>query len=152
MKKCTKCGIEKPSDGFHKRSKAKDGLQSWCKSCSIDVRPALYGKNSVKEGVRNRKWNKNNLLTNRFRLLEYFLEHPCVDCGETDPIVLEFDHKDSEHKEYNISSKLYNQTWETLLNEIVKCEVRCANCHRRKHNGNKYASLAQWSEQSAYIR
>jgi hypothetical protein len=61
----------------------------------------------------------------------YLLEHPCVDCGEPDPIVLEFDHVRGE-KLYNVGD-IPRQAcgMATLLAEIAKCEVRCANCHRR---------------------
>lgn len=66
------------------------------------------------------------------RLKEYLSAHPCVDCGENDPIVLEFDHvrgvKTSEV--YNLAVKR-GWAWKRVLTEIAKCEVRCANCHRR---------------------
>lgn len=57
--------------------------------------------------------------------------HPCVDCGEADPIVLDFDHVVFP-KSFDIS-KAINQgvSWEKIEEEIAKCEMRCANCHRR---------------------
>ncbi len=63
-------------------------------------------------------------------LLEYFAEHPCVDCGEPDPIVLEFDHL--RDKRFNIGAKLATHPWPAILAEIEKCDVVCANCHRRR--------------------
>jgi hypothetical protein len=66
---------------------------------------------------------------NQRLVLEYLADHPCVDCGESDPIVLEFDHL--RDKRANISALTRNgESWR-LLEEIAKCEVRCANCHRR---------------------
>lgn len=64
-------------------------------------------------------------------VVDYLKQHPCVDCGETDPIVLEFDHLRNKRKEV---SRLINDcvSIEILVEEIEKCEVRCANCHRRK--------------------
>lgn len=62
---------------------------------------------------------------------KYLEEHPCTDCGETDIVVLEFDHVSGE-KDQNISDAI-RRGWSLarLFKEIEKCEVRCANCHRR---------------------
>lgn len=66
------------------------------------------------------------------RVIEYLREHPCVDCGETDIVVLEFDHVRGE-KRFCISEMMaYSYPWSSVLAEIEKCEVRCANCHRRR--------------------
>lgn len=61
----------------------------------------------------------------------YLREHPCVDCGESNLCVLEFDHVRGE-KLFNVrghTSKNLHQIEE----EIKKCDVRCANCHSRRH-------------------
>lgn len=69
---------------------------------------------------------------NRGRVLEYFLSHPCIDCGEGDPLVLEFDHVRGVKKGDVCTLLAHNTGWARLEEEIGKCEVRCANCHRRK--------------------
>lgn len=57
--------------------------------------------------------------------------HPCVDCGEPDPIVLEFDHVRFP-KEFEIADAIPRGiSWARIELEIAKCEMRCANCHRR---------------------
>jgi hypothetical protein len=63
-------------------------------------------------------------------LIDYFRANPCVDCGEEDPMVLEFDHL--RDKAFTISEGLRDRSWQTILDEIAKCEVVCANCHRRR--------------------
>jgi hypothetical protein len=63
-------------------------------------------------------------------LIEYFASHPCIDCGETNPVVLEFDHL--ADKSFDIGQSLPYRSWESILDEIAKCEVVCANCHRRR--------------------
>ncbi len=63
-------------------------------------------------------------------LLEYFATHPCADCGESDPVVLEFDHL--RDKSFEIATALVDRSWDRILEEIAKCEVVCANCHRRR--------------------
>lgn len=39
-------------------------------------------------------------------ILSHLLDNACVDCGEDDPIVLEFDHRDRTGKEFNVSNAL----------------------------------------------
>lgn len=75
--------------------------------------------------IRDRKKRKRN----QDFILEYLKTHYCVDCGEDDPVVLEFDHL--RDKEENISD-LINQrkSLKRIKAEIAKCEVVCANCHR----------------------
>jgi len=64
---------------------------------------------------------------------EYLQRHACIDCGECDPIVLEFDHRDPAQKEFAISRlRTIPVSFARLKKEIAKCDVRCANCHRRK--------------------
>lgn len=86
------------------------------------------------------------------KLYNYLEQHPCVDCGESDPVVLEFDHVRGE-KSYNVTTLGWRLcSWNSLMREIDKCDVRCANCHRRKtaermnsfrHN-RRYGPLAQF--------
>lgn len=67
------------------------------------------------------------------QIFSYFSTHPCVDCGETDPIVLEFDHIERKTKIAAVSEMVRLQRpWEVITKEIQKCEVRCANCHRKR--------------------
>jgi len=93
---------------------------------------------------RNKKAyrEKENLIVQRNKrfVLKYLETHPCIDCGESDPIVLDFDHVRGV-KIANVSRGVRDR-WdiEKLKEEIFKCEVRCANCHRRityirGHNG-----------------
>lgn len=66
--------------------------------------------------------------------MDYLLAHPCVDCGEQDPVVLDFDHLPGFEKRFTISRAVGASTrsWDSILAEIAKCEVVCANCHRRR--------------------
>lgn len=75
-------------------------------------------------------------------LTAYLEAHPCVDCGESDPIVLEFDHDRSQPKLFNIGEAVTRaMSIKTLSAEIAKCEVRCANCHRRKTRREQYEKV-----------
>tara|TARA_R100000406_G_scaffold73516_1_gene53776 strand:- start:742 stop:1098 length:357 start_codon:yes stop_codon:yes gene_type:complete len=56
----------------------------------------------------------------------------CIDCGELDPIVLDFDHVRGE-KLNNIADMVHKAfSIQTIKEEIRKCEIRCSNCHRKK--------------------
>lgn len=59
-------------------------------------------------------------------------KNPCVDCGESDPIVLEFDHVRGEKKFRIGAARRKCGSIGALLAEMAKCDMRCANCHRRK--------------------
>ena len=72
---------------------------------------------------------------------EYLETHPCVDCGESDPVVLEFDHVRGEKVMDIAGMKARAASLFTIDNEIAKCDVRCANCHRRK---TAQEILARW--------
>lgn len=74
--------------------------------------------------------NKENRKRNKTFVLDYLSEHPCVDCGEKDIIVLEFDHVRGE-KVGDVKKMMFSYSIQSLTEEIEKCEVRCANCHRR---------------------
>jgi hypothetical protein len=72
---------------------------------------------------------------NRIFLRNYLASRPCVDCGESDAIVLEFDHVRGS-KSFNVSRGASDgMSIRKLSAEIKKCDVRCANCHKRRHKG-----------------
>ena len=76
---------------------------------------------------------KRHRIKIRTALLEYLADKSCTDCGETDPIVLDFDHKDRSTKFKNVARMLGGHySWKSIMVEIEKCDIRCANCHRRK--------------------
>jgi hypothetical protein len=68
----------------------------------------------------------------KFKLIlyQYLLENPCVDCGETDIFVLEFDHTGT-NKTMNVGS-MCGHSKSRIMKEIQKCEVRCHRCHKMK--------------------
>ena len=101
-----------------------------CRPCR-----SAYGREHY-EANKQRYIEQAALVSQRCRLertqwlIDYFRSHPCTDCGETDPVVLEFDHL--RDKLFNVTQKLVDRPWQAILDEIEKCEVVCANCHRRR--------------------
>ena len=66
------------------------------------------------------------------KVLQVLKTRPCLDCGESDPVVLDFDHV-LPGKFKNISDMVRNgYAWAKIEQEISLCEVVCANCHRRR--------------------
>jgi len=66
------------------------------------------------------------------RIGAFLLEHPCVDCGEADLRVLDFDHREGTEKSAEVM-KLAKAaySWARVMDEIAKCDVRCRNCHAK---------------------
>lgn len=62
-----------------------------------------------------------------------YLGGKCVDCGyDEHPVALDFDHVDPKTKSFKISGNAIYR-WNELKNELDKCVIRCANCHRIRH-------------------
>ena len=55
----------------------------------------------------------------------------CVDCEESDLVVLDFDHIGAKRAPVPTLARR-GCGLRTLQNEIEQCEIRCANCHRRR--------------------
>lgn len=91
-----------------------------------------YYKNHELNKKKNLEGAKKRQTKNRLYVQEHLKDHFCVDCNESDPIVLEFDHVRGK-KSMGIASMVsQGVSFERLVEEIKKCDVRCANCHRRK--------------------
>ncbi len=90
-----------------------------------------YEKNKSSMVARAVANNKAARVNHKAYIQTYLLTHPCIDCGETDPVVLEFDHVTGIKKANIADLTRCSYSLETLEKEIAKCEVRCANCHRR---------------------
>jgi hypothetical protein len=131
MKTCTLCKKPKVDSQFSFRNKAKNRRASWCKECYAERNKKHYEDNKASYRQRALEWKRNYRKDVYKFLFEYFETHLCVDCGETDPVVLDFDHQ--RDKQTTISKMIRNQKpIEAIKKEMAKCEVRCANCHRRK--------------------
>lgn len=131
MKTCSRCGNEHPLDFFHRDSRSKDGHTVWCKNCKQDH----WRENATPERLATIRTREAMRRDEKYRyIMGYLLDHPCVDCGEIDLLVLEFDHRSGvEKRSDRVLSLACNprSTMTRIINEIAKCDVRCANCHKR---------------------
>jgi hypothetical protein len=57
----------------------------------------------------------------------------CIECGESRPWLINFHHINPEEKEIKIS-KIKDYSWKNIENEVLKCELLCYNCHRKRHS------------------
>tara|TARA_R110000765_G_scaffold56756_1_gene111886 strand:- start:59 stop:430 length:372 start_codon:yes stop_codon:yes gene_type:complete len=89
-----------------------------------------YLKNKEEIKARSFKRNKVQRVRNREFVKSIKEISECIDCGENNPLVLDFDHVKGEKimAISNMSNKAY--CIDTISKEMDKCEVRCANCHR----------------------
>ena len=128
---CTGCGETKPASQFSIKNK-KTGRQSTrCLTCIAAASRAHYGRNRDAYLARARKRTRWKNPKKNYRL-EYLSTHPCIDCGETDAVLLEFDHRAGELKINDVSRLIWERKWTDVQIEIAKCDVRCVACHRRK--------------------
>jgi hypothetical protein len=119
QKQCCRCNVVKPVSKFHSHGyyKTKAGrvkiYKPDCKVCA------------------NKKWGER--LDNQLALL--IEEWKCSVCGYARcKHALEFHHVDGTHKDFIVSAR-WTISFEKLKNEIAKCVLLCANCHREVHAG-----------------
>lgn len=129
------CGVcaQREDDEFtkHKRERrtAVDGL---CVDCNARIGVEDYLRCQDCLYARTLRYREKYHQRPAFVYAKEFLEtHPCTDCGERDTIVLEFDHVRGR-KLFGISYLKRMGSLEQMVIEIAKCEVVCANCHKRR--------------------
>lgn len=135
MKKiCTKCKLEKEEIYFYFRNKDKNIRRNVCKTCCEQHRKSKehYQKYKTEYNKRSKERRERLFEENSLLVVNFLKNNPCVNCSESNILVLDFDHKDKKDKKYDISRMLSSYKWNTILKEIKKCQVLCANCHRIK--------------------
>lgn len=141
-KTCTACEKER-ANATHKRWR---GLN---KDRTHEFKKRWEANNSERHLEYMRRANKKSRRKKSQKVFDYLFENPCIDCGEADVRVLDFDHVRGEKvmAVRNLLSRSANL--EKIFAEIAKCEVRCANCHRRVtvERGN-LLSWIDWPEPS----
>lgn len=115
-----------------------------CKECTTKKRRAKNGaktdpnfkpdrKPKPKKKFSQVEYQRQTRMETRIHVLQYLAQKGCECCGERDPRLLEFDHRDPSKKKTTVSRLVGNgMSWTSgvLRNEILKCRVICANCHR----------------------
>lgn len=129
MKTCSRCKQEKDRTEFYLNRSKKDGLSGNCKDCHKSSLKGHYQRNKsyyiAKSGRHGKRLTK--------LLQETKEKNPCTDCGKHYPYwVMDFDHISGE-KVGNLSTLAKKEvSYAKVLQEIEKCEIVCANCHRTR--------------------
>jgi len=99
--------------------------------------------NRDKHIKRNRAVRDKRLVEIRKWVNDYKVEHGCVDCGyNANAAALDLDHRDPTEKRNTVCMLVRNMnSLEGVKEEVVKCDVRCANCHRIKHANERQTSV-----------
>lgn len=128
---------------FNRAKKHSDGLQTYCRACQA----AHYRGNSIRHRANAKLTRERRRDEARAAVMDA-LRAGCVDCGNSDVRVLHFDHVRGT-KVQSISTMVrVGAGLAKILEEIDKCEVRCANCHAiatYERLGGSWRSNPRWA-------
>ena len=130
MKLCSICRIYKSEDQFNK--KGKNRLHSYCRDCQ-KIKWKIYYSIPEKKRAHNLNRSKHDSIKrlNYKNLINKIKDVPCLDCKmKYNPWQMDFDHV-GDNKVDDIAIMIRNKVpLQRILDEIKKCELVCANCHR----------------------
>lgn len=127
MKICRVCNIEKDEKSFDKRYDAST-RETRCRRCKTEARISANGPVKMplsysRERIRKRKQERVDYLGGK-----------CIVCGYNKCIgALDFHHREPASKLFNLSDKLQTGLTKEITEELDKCDLLCANCHREVH-------------------
>lgn len=122
LRLCGKCRRRLPEQYFGRHP--ENGRQWWCKSCFKDyfAKRGQLHRDQVAAARSLRRAESR-------RIVATALADGCLDCGEQDLTVLEFDHVGV--KSGNVSDMVRSGVApRRVQDEISRCEIVCVNCHR----------------------
>ena len=129
---CIVCHQPKPVEDFPFRKKSTGIRRGHCKACKKRYDQDWYGRNEKAQKERTRLRNRRIQTENAKRVDEYKSSTPCMDCGGLFPAcAMDFDHRDFLSKDSPVSDlRRSANSWSKITNEIAKCDLVCACCHR----------------------
>lgn len=117
---CTICKTARPLDDFYIQAEARHAARNGFKKTTRGCR---HCQKARMESLRKPRQEYVDQVKT---------ESGCVDCGLHPEVlaVLEFDHRDPSQKSKNVSRMMHSGTWQAFVEEVAKCDIVCANCHR----------------------
>jgi phosphoenolpyruvate carboxylase len=132
MKYCGTCKNEKQLSEFNKNKGKKDGLNTICRECS-KVKAKEFYNTHKEQHLKNVYKNRDRYKEQIDIYITSVKSVGCKYCQEKMECCLDFHHLSD--KEFSIGEKKYWYCLDRLIEEINKCVVICANCHRKLHAG-----------------
>jgi len=128
MKTCTKCNIKKDESDFVYKNKSKGVRQSICKECQKSYKLKHYYKN------KDAHYKRNKITEDKLKKYADDIKMKgCTLCDEKEISCMDFHHLRDKS---DVVAKIIKQgSIKKLKEEIEKCVVLCANCHRKLHAG-----------------
>lgn len=135
--RCKACLAENRRNAYKKQNKILEGSTKQCLICleSKSINKFYSNYNCSTHRNECKDCNKLRVDKRRKELRDFSIQLksvPCMDCNKEYPYyVMDFDHRDSSIKEYNLSQMRFSSK-EKFLEEASKCDIVCANCHRER--------------------
>ena len=127
-KRCYKCGETKEDSRFYRDKSRVDGLMNRCKQCDADEKKR-HKQTPIGRAVNRSIQRKHGQRVKQLRIR--LKNSGCFVCGYTQCYAaLEFHHLRGKDKDMNECG-----TYRSLMREVARCVVVCANCHREIHAG-----------------
>jgi hypothetical protein len=103
----------------------------------LEVRKAKHAEYSAAYYAKNKEkvkaLSKTNRAVGKARWDAFKSTLKCAKCGFNHPAALDFHHEDPSQKENLVSTLSKNGCFAAAMEEVQKCIVLCANCHRIHH-------------------
>lgn len=158
VKQCSgPCGLKKPKTDFNRKGRKSNGELRWqpyCRVCSAASSRAYYARNREQHKKVTTARTRKAYERNRAYVFDYLIAHPCIECGRTNPVTLDFDHRDPNTKDKTIAEMIKAPcSLSRLKTEIDKCDVLCASCHRIKTaKEQNWYSHRRWENQATLAK
>lgn len=134
MAVCSRCGVELTNENWTPSRQKKKSY--YCTGCVRDYNKKWKRLHPHPDRRQyKRQWRAVYKADQKARAVEY-LGGRCSDCGlwDEDVAIYDFHHIDPSTKRIGISYALCTRKWEDIQDELDKCVLLCANCHRKRHS------------------
>lgn len=103
-----------------------------CANCHrVRTREAMRHRRKRPASNAPSRISKERIWKEQTSLLAELRSVPCADCGgRYDACAMDFDHRDPAAKRYTVTRMIGRHSTAVILDEVAKCDIVCANCHR----------------------